>query len=73
MLCTTVLLASILTPVSSIFTCATSPLLFPTPPLSRDLKPENLLMDATGYIKIIDFGFAKHIPFEKRGKMQNKR
>jgi hypothetical protein len=40
---------------------------------SRDLKPENLLMDATGYIKIIDFGFAKHIPFEKRGKVQNKR
>lgn len=38
----------------------------------RDLKPENLLMDATGYIKIIDFGFAKHIPFEKRGKMHQK-
>ena len=38
----------------------------------RDLKPENLLMDATGYIKIIDFGFAKHIPFQKRGKTHNK-
>ena len=38
----------------------------------RDLKPENLLMDASGYIKIIDFGFAKHIPFTKRGKMHNK-
>ncbi len=25
----------------------------------RDLKPENLVFDGTGYLKLIDFGLAK--------------
>lgn len=29
----------------------------------RDLKPENLIVAPNGYLKVVDFGFAKQLPF----------
>eukprot|EP01036_Dinobryon_divergens_P032797 gene32797-42457_t len=37
----------------------------------RDLKPENLLISANGYLKIVDYGFTKQVPFvDKAGQIQ---
>jgi len=32
----------------------------------RDMKPENILMDEDGYLKITDYGLAKYL---KKGEM----
>ena len=34
----------------------------------RDIKPENMMIMENGYLKIIDFGFAKKVPYNGEGE-----
>ncbi len=38
----------------------------------HDVKPENVLVNLDGFVKCVDFGFAKYIPFMHKNKLRTK-
>lgn len=53
--------------------CPDRPATDPTAaPPGADSQPENLLLDGEGFLKIVDFGFAKRVPYTRKGKRMDK-